>query len=67
MVVADVYNHRFHKIYKRDDGLNHIMEKDDIFVQVAFYVTHIFNELFRLVLFSVVLLVVSFVVIVTRY
>uniref|UniRef100_A0A8C2KXT7 Ubiquitin carboxyl-terminal hydrolase n=1 Tax=Cyprinus carpio TaxID=7962 RepID=A0A8C2KXT7_CYPCA len=32
MVVADVYNHRFHKIYKRDDGLNHIMEKDDIFV-----------------------------------
>uniref|UniRef100_A0A8C1VLU0 Ubiquitin carboxyl-terminal hydrolase n=1 Tax=Cyprinus carpio TaxID=7962 RepID=A0A8C1VLU0_CYPCA len=32
MVVADVYNHRFHKIYKRDDGLNHILEKDDIFV-----------------------------------
>uniref|UniRef100_A0AAR2JDE9 Ubiquitin carboxyl-terminal hydrolase n=1 Tax=Pygocentrus nattereri TaxID=42514 RepID=A0AAR2JDE9_PYGNA len=32
MVVADVYNHRFHKIYRKDDGLNHIMEKDDIFV-----------------------------------
>ncbi|XP_031424285.1 ubiquitin carboxyl-terminal hydrolase 4 isoform X1 [Clupea harengus] len=32
MVVADVYSHRFHKIYRRDDGLNHIMEKDDIFV-----------------------------------
>uniref|UniRef100_A0A8C9VQD6 Ubiquitin carboxyl-terminal hydrolase n=1 Tax=Scleropages formosus TaxID=113540 RepID=A0A8C9VQD6_SCLFO len=32
MVVADVYNHRFHKIYRWDDGLNHIMEKDDIFV-----------------------------------
>lgn len=32
MVVADVYNHRFHKVYRRDDGLNHIMEKDDIFV-----------------------------------
>uniref|UniRef100_A0A673NKK4 Ubiquitin carboxyl-terminal hydrolase 4 n=1 Tax=Sinocyclocheilus rhinocerous TaxID=307959 RepID=A0A673NKK4_9TELE len=31
MVVADVYNHRFHKIYRQDDGLNHIMEKDDIF------------------------------------
>uniref|UniRef100_A0A8C7FXE0 Ubiquitin carboxyl-terminal hydrolase n=1 Tax=Oncorhynchus kisutch TaxID=8019 RepID=A0A8C7FXE0_ONCKI len=31
MVVADVYNHRFHKIYRRDDGLNQIMEKDDIF------------------------------------
>uniref|UniRef100_A0A671VQI5 Ubiquitin carboxyl-terminal hydrolase n=1 Tax=Sparus aurata TaxID=8175 RepID=A0A671VQI5_SPAAU len=34
MVVADVYNHRFHKIYRRDDGLNQIMEKDDIFVCV---------------------------------
>lgn len=32
MVVADVYNHRFHKIYRRDDALNQIMEKDDIFV-----------------------------------
>uniref|UniRef100_A0A7N9AUR0 Ubiquitin carboxyl-terminal hydrolase n=1 Tax=Mastacembelus armatus TaxID=205130 RepID=A0A7N9AUR0_9TELE len=31
MVVTDVYNHRFHKIYRRDDGLNQIMEKDDIF------------------------------------
>uniref|UniRef100_A0A3Q2FBX6 Ubiquitin carboxyl-terminal hydrolase n=1 Tax=Cyprinodon variegatus TaxID=28743 RepID=A0A3Q2FBX6_CYPVA len=32
MVVADVYNHRFHKIYRRDDALNQIMDKDDIFV-----------------------------------
>uniref|UniRef100_A0A3Q3XIA1 Ubiquitin carboxyl-terminal hydrolase n=1 Tax=Mola mola TaxID=94237 RepID=A0A3Q3XIA1_MOLML len=32
MVVADVYNHRFHKIYRRDESLNQIMEKDDIFV-----------------------------------
>ncbi|KAJ3602807.1 hypothetical protein NHX12_030555 [Muraenolepis orangiensis] len=32
MVMADVYNHRFHKIYRRDDGLNQIMDKDDIFV-----------------------------------
>uniref|UniRef100_A0A8C5H1V6 Ubiquitin carboxyl-terminal hydrolase n=1 Tax=Gouania willdenowi TaxID=441366 RepID=A0A8C5H1V6_GOUWI len=32
MVVADVYNHRFHKIYRKDDGINQIMEKDDIFV-----------------------------------
>uniref|UniRef100_A0A8C9VFY0 Ubiquitin carboxyl-terminal hydrolase n=1 Tax=Scleropages formosus TaxID=113540 RepID=A0A8C9VFY0_SCLFO len=37
MVVADVYNHRFHKIYRWDDGLNHIMEKDDIFVAVGIY------------------------------
>lgn len=32
MVVADVYNHRFHKIYRRDDSLNQIAEKEDIFV-----------------------------------
>ncbi|XP_035243957.1 ubiquitin carboxyl-terminal hydrolase 4-like isoform X1 [Anguilla anguilla] len=32
MVVADVYSHRFHKIYRRDDGLSNILEKDDIFV-----------------------------------
>ncbi|NXA33364.1 UBP4 hydrolase, partial [Eudromia elegans] len=32
MVVADVYNHRFHKIFQMDEGLNHIMPKDDIFV-----------------------------------
>ncbi|MGH0174594.1 UNVERIFIED_CONTAM: hypothetical protein FKN15_002093 [Acipenser sinensis] len=32
MVVADVYNHRFHKIYRRDEGLNHIMDRDDIFL-----------------------------------
>uniref|UniRef100_A0A8B9T127 Ubiquitin carboxyl-terminal hydrolase n=1 Tax=Anas platyrhynchos TaxID=8839 RepID=A0A8B9T127_ANAPL len=27
-----VYNHRFHKIFQMDEGLNHIMPKDDIFV-----------------------------------
>ncbi|KAI1890913.1 hypothetical protein AGOR_G00158490 [Albula goreensis] len=32
MVVADVYSHRFHKIYRREDGLSNILEKDDIFV-----------------------------------
>ncbi|KAM6062118.1 ubiquitin carboxyl-terminal hydrolase 4 isoform 2-T2 [Chlamydotis macqueenii] len=32
MVVTDVYNHRFHKIFQKDEGLNHIMPKDDIFV-----------------------------------
>ncbi|XP_028680996.1 ubiquitin carboxyl-terminal hydrolase 4 [Erpetoichthys calabaricus] len=32
MVVADVYNHRCHKIYRSDEGLNHIMDRDDIFV-----------------------------------
>uniref|UniRef100_A0A8B9J1N5 Ubiquitin carboxyl-terminal hydrolase n=1 Tax=Amazona collaria TaxID=241587 RepID=A0A8B9J1N5_9PSIT len=31
MVVTDVYNHRFHKIFHMDEGLNHIMPKDDIF------------------------------------
>ncbi|XP_006171026.2 ubiquitin carboxyl-terminal hydrolase 4 isoform X2 [Tupaia chinensis] len=32
MVVTDVYNHRFHKIFQMDEGLNHIMPRDDIFV-----------------------------------
>uniref|UniRef100_A0A8C4Z6K3 Ubiquitin carboxyl-terminal hydrolase n=1 Tax=Gadus morhua TaxID=8049 RepID=A0A8C4Z6K3_GADMO len=32
MVMADVYNHRFHKMYRQDDGLNQIMDKDDIYV-----------------------------------
>ncbi|XP_044534802.1 ubiquitin carboxyl-terminal hydrolase 4 isoform X2 [Gracilinanus agilis] len=32
MVVTDVYNHRFHKIFQMDEGLNHIMTRDDIFV-----------------------------------
>uniref|UniRef100_A0A674G7I5 Ubiquitin carboxyl-terminal hydrolase n=1 Tax=Taeniopygia guttata TaxID=59729 RepID=A0A674G7I5_TAEGU len=32
MVVTDVYNHRFHKIFQMDEGLNPIMPKDDIFV-----------------------------------
>ncbi|KAF5921631.1 hypothetical protein HPG69_012801 [Diceros bicornis minor] len=32
MVVTDVYNHRFHKIFQTDEGLNHIMPRDDIFV-----------------------------------
>ena len=32
MVVTDVYNHRFHKIYLPDDALSHILERDDIFV-----------------------------------
>lgn len=34
MVVTDVYNHRFHKIFQMDEGLNHIMPRDDIFVWV---------------------------------
>lgn len=32
MVVADVYNHRFHKIFRMEEGLNHIMDRDDIYV-----------------------------------
>ena len=32
LVVTDVYNNRFHKIYNSDDGLHHILERDDIFV-----------------------------------
>ncbi|XP_075704906.1 ubiquitin carboxyl-terminal hydrolase 4-like [Rhinoderma darwinii] len=32
MVVTDVYNHRFHKIFQTDEMLSHIMERDDLFV-----------------------------------
>uniref|UniRef100_A0A8C5LEJ9 Ubiquitin carboxyl-terminal hydrolase n=1 Tax=Jaculus jaculus TaxID=51337 RepID=A0A8C5LEJ9_JACJA len=32
MVVTNVYNHRFHKIFQMDEGLSHIMPRDDIFV-----------------------------------
>ncbi|XP_038628171.1 ubiquitin carboxyl-terminal hydrolase 4 isoform X1 [Tachyglossus aculeatus] len=36
MLVTDVYNHRFHKIFQMSDGLNHIMPRDDIFVYEVF-------------------------------
>merc|ERR1719186_1211152 len=32
LIVTDVYNHRFHKIYEPDDSLSHILDRDDIFV-----------------------------------
>jgi ubiquitin carboxyl-terminal hydrolase 4/11/15 len=32
MVVTDVYNHRFHKVYNQKDALSHILERDDIFI-----------------------------------
>lgn len=32
MVVADVFNHRFYKIYNTDEALSCILDRDDIFV-----------------------------------
>ena len=32
MVVTDVYNHRFHKIYTPEEALQQILDRDDIFV-----------------------------------
>ena len=32
LMVTDVYNHRFHKIYSNDDQISQIMDRDDIFV-----------------------------------
>ncbi|XP_070594888.1 ubiquitin carboxyl-terminal hydrolase 4 isoform X2 [Erythrolamprus reginae] len=32
MVVTEVYNHRFQKFFQMDEGLTHIMPKDNIFV-----------------------------------
>merc|ERR1711936_537124 len=32
LVVTDVYNHRFHKIYTGEDQLSQILDRDDIFI-----------------------------------
>ncbi|XP_064607278.1 ubiquitin carboxyl-terminal hydrolase 15-like isoform X2 [Liolophura sinensis] len=32
MVVTDVYNHKFHKVFGMDEPLSHIMDRDDIFI-----------------------------------
>jgi len=32
MIVTDVYNHRFHKVYNHRDPLTQILDRDDIFV-----------------------------------
>ncbi|NP_001121498.1 ubiquitin carboxyl-terminal hydrolase 15 [Xenopus tropicalis] len=32
MVVTDIYNHRFHRIFAMDENLSSIMERDDIYV-----------------------------------
>ncbi|XP_055881361.1 ubiquitin carboxyl-terminal hydrolase 15-like [Biomphalaria glabrata] len=32
MVVTDVYNHRFHKIFSMEEGVHHILDRDDIFI-----------------------------------
>ncbi|XP_041349901.1 ubiquitin carboxyl-terminal hydrolase 15-like isoform X2 [Gigantopelta aegis] len=32
MFVTDVYNHRFHRLFAPDEGLNHVLDRDDIFV-----------------------------------
>ncbi|MGH0161487.1 UNVERIFIED_CONTAM: hypothetical protein FKN15_041043 [Acipenser sinensis] len=32
MIVTDIYNHRFHRIFATDENLSSIMERDDIYV-----------------------------------
>ncbi|XP_014770306.1 ubiquitin carboxyl-terminal hydrolase 15 isoform X1 [Octopus bimaculoides] len=32
MIVTDVYSHKFHKIYSKEDGLSPITDRDDIFI-----------------------------------
>uniref|UniRef100_A0A674JCI9 Ubiquitin carboxyl-terminal hydrolase n=1 Tax=Terrapene triunguis TaxID=2587831 RepID=A0A674JCI9_9SAUR len=34
MIVTDIYNHRFHRIFAMDENLSSIMERDDIYVFV---------------------------------
>ncbi|EMP31928.1 Ubiquitin carboxyl-terminal hydrolase 15 [Chelonia mydas] len=33
MIVTDIYNHRFHRIFAMDENLSSIMERDDIYVR----------------------------------
>ncbi|KAK3103303.1 hypothetical protein FSP39_018356, partial [Pinctada imbricata] len=32
MIVTDVYNHRFHKVFTTEENLSHILDRDDIFI-----------------------------------
>lgn len=32
MIVTDIYNHRFHRIFATNENLSSIMERDDIYV-----------------------------------
>uniref|UniRef100_A0A671TR01 Ubiquitin carboxyl-terminal hydrolase n=1 Tax=Sparus aurata TaxID=8175 RepID=A0A671TR01_SPAAU len=34
MIVTDIYNHRFHRIFATNENLSSIMERDDIYVKV---------------------------------
>lgn len=35
MIVTDIYNHRFHRIFATNENLSSIMERDDIYVWVS--------------------------------
>lgn len=35
MIVTDIYNHRFHRIFATNENLSSIMERDDIYVLVS--------------------------------
>lgn len=32
MIVTDIYNHRFHRIFAANENLSSIMDRDDIYV-----------------------------------
>jgi len=32
LVVIDVYNHRFHKVFMMSESITHITDRDDIYV-----------------------------------
>ena len=34
MVVVDVYNSRFHRVYDNKENISHILDRDDIYVLV---------------------------------
>ena len=45
MVVVDVYNSRFHRVYYDNDNLQSIMERDDIYMYVCLSETPLYLSL----------------------
>ena len=43
MIVTDVYNHRFHKVFAANEALTQILDRDDIFVLVVLFYFILFS------------------------
>uniref|UniRef100_A0A7N6B9W6 Ubiquitin carboxyl-terminal hydrolase n=1 Tax=Anabas testudineus TaxID=64144 RepID=A0A7N6B9W6_ANATE len=45
MIVTDIYNHRFHRIFATNENLSSIMERDDIYVYYSLEAAEVFSDL----------------------